>query len=124
MYTQIILDAKRDTLIPIICNKIRPQIIVYSDYWQAYNTRSVARFKHFRTNHSMHLSEPFGGQANHINGIENFWSQAKRHMRKFNGIPKEHFHLFLKECEFRFNYGKPNNQLITIKKWVKLYNKT
>ena len=23
-----------------------------------------------------------------INGIENFWNQAKRHLRKFNGIPK------------------------------------
>ncbi|EDU61089.1 hypothetical protein PROSTU_01070 [Providencia stuartii ATCC 25827] len=33
---------------------------------------------------------------NHINGIENFWNQAKRHMRKFNGIPKAHFELYLK----------------------------
>ncbi|MBK2345311.1 transposase, partial [Francisella tularensis subsp. novicida] len=41
---------------------------------------------------------------NHINGIENFWNQAKRHLRKFNGIPREHFHLFLKECEWRFNH--------------------
>ena len=28
----------------------------------------------------------------HINGIENFWNQAKRHMRRYNGIPKAHFH--------------------------------
>jgi len=27
------------------------------------------------------------GGKNHINGIENFWNQAKRHMRKFNGVP-------------------------------------
>ena len=26
-------------------------------------------------------------------------NQAKRHMRKFNGIPKQHFELFLKKCE-------------------------
>jgi transposase len=45
----------------------------------------------------------FADKKNHINGIENFWSQAKRHMRKFNGVPKAHFHLFLKECEWRFN---------------------
>jgi len=36
----------------------------------------------------------------HINGIENFWNQAKHHMRKFNGVPKCHFPLFLKECEW------------------------
>ena len=32
---------------------------------------------------------------------------AKRHMRKFDGVPKEHFGLFLKECEWRFNNPKP-----------------
>jgi transposase-like protein len=26
---------------------------------------------------------------NHINGIENFWSQAKRHLRRYNGIVLE-----------------------------------
>ncbi|RNJ89210.1 IS1595 family transposase, partial [Neisseria meningitidis] len=45
----------------------------------------------------------FAERQNHINGIENFWNQAKRHLRKFNGIPKAHFELYLKECERRFN---------------------
>ncbi|EMU1841144.1 TPA: IS1595 family transposase, partial [Neisseria gonorrhoeae] len=26
----------------------------------------------------------------------------KRHLRKFDGIPKEHFEPYLKECERRF----------------------
>jgi transposase len=30
----------------------------------------------------------FAEGKNHINGIENFWNQAKRHLRKFNGVPK------------------------------------
>ncbi|EQA01125.1 putative Insertion element IS1016 transposase domain protein [Glaesserella parasuis SW114] len=29
------------------------------------------------------------------NGIESFWNQAKRHLRKFKGIPKAHFELFI-----------------------------
>ncbi len=45
----------------------------------------------------------FAERQNHINEIENFWNQAKRHLRKFNGIPKAHFELYLKECEWRFN---------------------
>ena len=56
---------------------------------------------------------------NHINGIENFWNQAKRHLRKFNGVPKEHFHLYLKECEWRFNHSDPKSQLLQLKQWVK-----
>ena len=56
--------------------------------------------------------------ANHINGIENFWNQAKRHLRKYNGIPRHHFHLFLKECEWRFNYGPPAKLFSTLKSWI------
>ena len=35
----------------------------------------------------------------HINGIENFWKQSKRHLRRFNGNSKNSFSWFLKECE-------------------------
>jgi transposase len=56
-----------------------------------------------------------------INGIENFWNQAKRHMRKFNGVPKEQFPLFLKECEWRFNNPDPKSQLQQLKQWVREY---
>ena len=35
-------------------------------------------------------------------------------------IPRQHFHLFLKECEWRFNGGSPNDLLRTLKQWVKI----
>jgi len=57
----------------------------------------------------------FAHKQNHINGIENFWNQAKRHMRKFNGVPRQHFGLFLKECEWRFNNPTPQQQLSQFK---------
>jgi transposase-like protein len=44
---------------------------------------------------------------------------AKRHLRKFNGVPKEHFNLFLKECEWRFNIGTPSEQLKDLKTLLK-----
>jgi len=59
---------------------------------------------------------------NHINGIENFWNQAKRHMRRFNGVPKDYFPLFLKECEWRFNNSDSKAQLNQLKQWVKENN--
>jgi len=40
---------------------------------------------------------------NHVNGIESFWSYAKRRLLKFNGIHKAKFLLHLKESEFRRN---------------------
>ncbi|HEY5972749.1 MAG TPA: IS1595 family transposase, partial [Pseudoxanthomonas sp.] len=30
------------------------------------------------------------------------------------------FPLFLKECEFRFNYGTHNQQLKTLKEWAEI----
>ena len=115
VYTKIIPDAKASTLMPIIQEKVIPDSIVYSDCWRGYNVLDVSEFKHYRINHS----KLFADRHNHINGIENFWNQAKRHMRKFNGVPREHFPLFLKECEWRFNNPKPQTQLIQLKQWVK-----
>ena len=92
-----------------------PDSIVYTDSFSSYNALDVSEFKHLRINHS----ELFANGINHINGIENFWNQAKRHLRKFNGVPKEHFHLFLKECERRFNNSDPKEQLYLLKRMVK-----
>ena len=44
VYTQIIPDAKRDTLMPIIHNKIVPDSIVYSDCWPAPFLESSLHF--------------------------------------------------------------------------------
>jgi len=117
VYTQIIPDAKSKTLMPIIRDKIQPDSIVYSDCWRGYNVLDVSEFKHYRINHS----KLFANEKNHINGIENFWNQAKRHMRKFNGIPAKQFELFLKECEWRFNNSDPKSQLKQLKQLVKQY---
>jgi transposase len=115
VYTKIITDASSHTLFPIIERKVIPDSIVYSDCWRGYNVLDVSQFKHYRINHS----KLFADKKNHINGIENFWNQAKRHMRKFNGVPKGNFGLFLKECEWRFNNPKPQSQLAQLKHWVR-----
>jgi transposase len=96
----MIPNACQETLFPIIQEKIRPHSIVYTDSFKAYDILDISEFYHYRINHS----ELFADKHNHINGIENFWNQSKRHLRRYNGIQKEHFHLFLKECEWRFNY--------------------
>ena len=40
----------------------------------------------------------------HINGIEGFWSYAKTWLYHYRGVPRQYFHLYLKEIEFRFNH--------------------
>ncbi len=115
VYTAIISNAKTETLLPIIAEKVMPDSIVYTDYFRSYNALDVSDFHHRRINHS----RLFARGKNHINGIENFWNQAKRHLRKFNGIKQENFYWFLKECEWRFNGGNHQQLLKQLKYWYK-----
>ena len=114
VYTKVVVNTKAETLMPVIARKIAPDSVVYTDCYRSYNALDVSYFYHERINHS----KLFATGKNHINGIENFWNQAKRVLRKYNGIPKEAFPLFLKECEFRFNYGSPKQQLLILKEWA------
>jgi len=75
--TKIIPDASSRTLMPIIERKVVPEGIVYSDGWKSDNALDVSDFHPLRIN----PSERFADNRNHINGIEDFWSQAKRYMR-------------------------------------------
>lgn len=115
VYTAIIPDAKTVTLLPIIEEVVEPDSIVYTDHFKAYNALDVSEFHHRRINHSKLFAE----KENHINGIENFWNQSKRHLRRFNGIKKESFYWFLKECEWRFNGGNHQELLKQLKYWYK-----
>lgn len=114
VYAVVIADAQATTLLPILKERIVPDSIVYSDSLPSYNALDISGFRHLRINHS----KLFADGKNHINGIENFWNQAKRHLRKFNGVPKAHFPLFLKECEWRFNNPNPQTQLKQLNQWV------
>ena len=113
----MIPDARAASIMPIIKAKVELDSVVYSDAFGTYDVLDVAGFHHHRINHRKAFAL---GSGRHINGIENFWNQAKRHLRKYNGIPRHHFHLFLKECEWRFNYGSPTELLKTLRRWITL----
>ena len=115
-YTAVVDNAKSDTLMPVIRQKIMPDSIVYTDSLSCYDKPGVSGFIHYRINHP----KEFADRRNHINGIENFWNQAKRVLRKYNGIDRKSFPLFLKECEFRFNFGTPPQQLKILRDWCEI----
>ncbi|MCT8676175.1 IS1595 family transposase [Glaesserella parasuis] len=111
VYTVVVPNIQSAALLPIIREKVKPDSIVYTDFYRSYDVLDVSEFNHFRINHSTHFAE----KQNHVNGIENFWNQAKHHLRKFNGIPKAHFELYLKECEWRFNHSNLKSQISILK---------
>jgi transposase len=94
-----------------------PDSIVYSDTFSACNVLDVSSFKHFRINHS----ELFSDQKNHINGHRELLEPGQASHARFNGIPAAHFHLYLKECEWRFNIPQPKPQQTQLIQWVDKY---
>jgi transposase len=104
VYTEIIPDCKKATLLPIIQGKVDIKSIMYTDSWKAYDGLvAVGYDKHYRVNHGKNEFALKGedGATVTVNGIESFWSFTKRRLAKFNGS-KVYFELHLKESEWRW----------------------
>ncbi len=85
----------------IILSEIETDRLASSDRSRSYHALPISAFKHDRINHLVLLTE--GG--NHCNGFEYFWSQNTRVLRKYHGIPAKDLSGFLKESEWRLNFG-------------------
>ncbi len=113
VYTEIVPNVQKRTLQSIIKGQVSLDSIIHSDGWRGYNGLvDVGYSKHFRIIHS---DDVFAIGDNHINGIESFWSFAKRRLHKFNGVSKHTFYLHLKECEYRFNHRHKNLTKLLLK---------
>ena len=113
VYTEIVPDCSKQTLQGIIRGHVEVSTVIHSDGWRGYDGLVDIGFdKHFRVNHG---NNEFANGERHINGIESFWSYAKRRLSKFNGVAKHTFYLHLKETEFRFNHRRGNLYLEVLK---------
>jgi transposase len=90
-------DRKHDTLIPLIKQHTKNGSLYYTDDHTA--SASLDRIGKHQI-----VAEYVREDTSHINGIEGFWSYAKTWLYHYIGVPKQYFHLYLKEIEFRFNH--------------------
>lgn len=106
VYTEIVPDCSKKTLLAVIRGKIKPQVVIHSDGWRGYDGLvDVGYERHLRIHHGRNQ---FARGNRHINGIESFWGYAKRRLAKFNGVAGHTFYLHLKESEYRFNLRRGN----------------
>lgn len=101
VYVRVIKKADRNTLMPIIRLVVEQGSTVYTDKWRGFVELGLDGYTHKSINHSLEYSDKKG---THINGIEQFWSFAKRRLAKFNGLARTTLQLHLKESEFRYNH--------------------
>ena len=112
VYVEVVPNCSKTQLMPIIQGKILEGSTVYTDGWKAYDGLILNGYDHYRIFHS---HNEFARGKNHVNGIESFWSFAKRRLAKFNGLTDAKFYLHLKECEFRFNHRSKNIYLFLLR---------
>ncbi len=108
VHCQIVKNCSRTTLQAIIEGRVELSAEITTDGFRSYDGLVEAGFRrHHRINKYYRRDRAtFAENGIHINGIESFWSYAKRRHAKFNGLRKTSFPVFLKETEFRFNNRK------------------
>ena len=105
VHCQIVKNCSKATLQAIISGRVELSAEVTTDGFRSYDGLVAAGFStHHRINKYYNRDKTvFSENGVHINGIESFWSYAKRRHQKFNGLRRTAFPTFLKETEFRFN---------------------
>jgi len=101
VYTRPVPNVSRAVLRAIIREKVPAGSTIYSDSLMSYDGLITDGYRHYRIRHDRTFAH---GPRNHINGIENFWGYAKTKLKRYSGIPRNQFPMYLKEMEFRFNH--------------------
>lgn len=89
VYTEIVTNVHKDTLMKIVTGKVSLQIVVHTDGFRSYDgIVHLGYQKHYRI---LRSDDKFAEETNHINGIEGFWRYAKVRLVKFRGLSKTRF---------------------------------
>ena len=91
-FVTVVPNCSREELMPIIQGKILEGSTIHTDGWKAYDGLILNGYNHYRV---FHHENEFARGKSHVNGIESFWSYAKRRFAKFNGLSDEKFLLHL-----------------------------
>ena len=75
VYVMVVPDCSRESLMPVIKGLILEQSTIYTNGWRAYDDLVLNGYEHYRVFHS---ENEFARGKIHVNGIENFWSFAKK----------------------------------------------
>ncbi len=100
VYVDVVEDAGVESLQATLEDNVSIETTVYSDGYAGYRDVEGTFAEHETISHRE--GEYVRGPVT-INGIEGFWGFAKERLLKHHGVADEHFLLYLKEAEYRFN---------------------
>ncbi|MBU2519197.1 MAG: IS1595 family transposase [Proteobacteria bacterium] len=109
LYTKVVPNASRRTLIPEITRQVPRGTRISSDEWSPYRALSSLGYRHNTVDHG---AKVWSVGDTHVNTLEAFWSMLKRSIRGTH-IHVSHRYLakYLGEFEFRYNLRKTPEQM-------------
>ena len=97
-------DLKRDTVYPIIKERVMPDSMIYTDEFRVYNRLKGHGYHHKRVHHASKVWVL--GDA-HTNTIEGFWSALKRGINGvYHAVSEKYLQSYIDEYAFRYNHRK------------------
>ena len=104
LYTKVVRDASRRSLIPEITRQVPEGTRISSDEWSPYRVLSALGYDHRTVDHSI---KNWATGNTHVNTLEAFWSMLKRSIRGTHiHVSPKHLPKYLGEFEFRYNLRK------------------
>jgi len=116
VFLELIPDTQKETIEPIIVDRVVKGAKVYSDSWKGYDGLIIKGYVHKRVDHGRDQYVTYEKDEKvHVNGMEGFWGLSKSGMHRYKGIKKKNWKYYLKEFEFRYNYRDLEYEEITDK---------
>ncbi|MFI5324249.1 MAG: transposase, partial [Thermodesulfobacteriota bacterium] len=108
-HTRIVDDISCQTVKTIIRTRVVPEQAFRSESFSSLNAIVFDGNKHLRITHN---EGPGGGEKNRSAGADNFWGFVKTKLKRYYGVSRPHFYLYLKEMEFRYNHRNDDLRMV------------
>jgi len=109
VYTVAVPNTQTATLLYIIREQVKPDSIVYTDFYKSYDVLDVSEFSHLRINYSTTTSTALRTFGIRQNGI----------CANLTVFPRSILSYILKLCEWRFNNSEIKVQISILKQLIR-----
>jgi transposase-like protein len=104
LFTKVVPDASRNSLIPPILENVPKGTRISSDEWGPYRVLSSLGYRHDTVDHG---AKEYARGDVHVNSLEAFWAILKRSIRGTHvHVSGKHLPKYLGEFEYRYNMRK------------------
>ena len=107
LFTKVVPDASRKSLIPPILENVPEGTRISSDEWPPYKVLGGLGYDHRKVEHG---AKQYAKGDTHVNTLESFWSILKRAIKGTHvHVSPKHLPKYLAEFEYRYNLRKQPN---------------